>query len=311
MAGFRSALLAILVAPSLAFAQDTRTPENITVPGLRRVPDAVIDTFVGAITAPARAGKIARWQTGVCPRTTGLSPKFADYVTWRVRDVARQIGAPVAEDAACKPNIHIIFIDQPQALLDGVRQKSPAYLGYYDNESQADALAKVTRPIQSWYMTQTEDVHGALHFDSHTNGGMVEVPFCITAPCSASDTIKLPSAQAYDTLGSRLGDGLGSVFYHVLVVADPVKLREHEVGAMADYIAMLALAEIDRPETCGALPSILNLLAPDCAQKPGAMTPADAAFLRGIYKITPTTTVRAQRAEIAYQMRRALTPEKN
>lgn len=312
MAGFRSALLAILVAPSLAFAQDTRTPENITVPGLRRVPDAVIDTFVGAITAPARAGKIARWQTGVCPRTTGLSPKFAAYVSWRVRDVARQIGAPVAADEACKPNIHIMFFDRPQALLDGVRQKSPAYLGYYDNESQADALAKVTRPIQSWYMTQTEDVHGALHFDSHTNSGMVEVPMpCITPPCSNADKLMLPSAQAYAVTGTRLGDGLGSVFYHVLVVADPVKLREHEVGAMADYIAMLALAEIDRPETCSALPSILNLLALDCAQKPGAMTPADAAFLRGIYKITPTTTVRAQRAEIAYQMRRALGGGKN
>jgi hypothetical protein len=312
MAGFRSVLLAILIAPSLASAQSPRTStEDITVPGMRQVPGAVIDTFVGAITSPARAGKIARWTTGVCPRTMGLSPKFADYVTWRVRDVARQIGAPVAADEGCKPNIHIIFIDQPQALLDGVRQKSPAYLGYYDNESQADALAKVTRPVQSWYMTQTEDAHGALHFDSYNSGGTVEVPiFCIEAPCS-NNTIKLPSAQAYAVTGTRLGDGLSSVFYHVLVVADPAKLREREVGAMADYIAMLALAEIDKPEVCGALPSILNLLAPDCAQKPGAMTPADAAFLRGIYKITPTTTVRAQRAEVAYQMRHALTPEKN
>ena len=243
--------------------------------GLRNVPEAIIDKFVGSLTSPARAGKIARWKTGVCPMTTGLAPKFAAYISWRVRDVARQIGAPVAADDGCKPNIHIIFIDQPQALLDGVRKKSPAYLGYYDNESQADALAKVTRPIQSWYITQTEDAHGALHFDSHvTGGGMVEVPvFCITPPCSSYNTIKLPDAQAYATTGTRLGDGLSSVFYHVLVVADPAKLRDNEVGAMADYIAMLALAEIDKPDICGALPSILNLLAPDCAQKPGAMTP--------------------------------------
>ena len=54
---------------------------------------------------------------------------------------------------------------------------------------------------------------------------------------------------------------------------------------MADYIAMLALAEIDKPEVCGDLPSILNLLAADCAQKPGAMTPADAAFLRGLAQL--------------------------
>jgi len=314
MAGVRLALLVVLVASPLALAQTSRAPtEDVTVNGLRQVPNTVIDTFVGALTAPARAGKIARWRTGVCPQTTGLAPKFAEYISWRVRDVARQIGAPVAADAACKPNIHIVFIDQPQALLDGVRQKSPAYLGYYDNEAQADALARVTRPIQSWYITQTEDVHGALHFDSHVTGGaMVEVPvFCTAPPCSGSDKIMLPSAQAYATTSTRLGDGLSSVFFHVLVVADPARLREHEVGAMADYIAMLALAEIDKPEICGALPSILNLLTPDCAQKPGAMTQGDAGFLRGLYKITPTTTIGAQRAEIAYRMRRALAPDKN
>jgi hypothetical protein len=143
-------------------------------------------------------------------------------------------------------------------------------------------------------------------------GIMVEVTLpCIFPPCTDSDKIMLPSAQTYATTGTRLGDGLSSVFYHVLVVADPAKLRENETGAMADYIAMLALAEIDRPEVCGALPSILNLLAPDCAQKPGAITPGDAAFLRGLYKITPTTTVGGQRDEIAYQMRRALAPAKN
>jgi hypothetical protein len=311
MAGFRFALLApilvSLLAPALALAEGPRTPtEDITVNGLRQVPDAVIDKFVGSITSPARAGKIARWKTGVCPMTIGLPPKFAAYITWRVRDVARLIGAPVATDAACRPNIHIIFIDQPQALLDGVRKKSPAYLGYYDSEAQADALAKVIRPIQSWYITQTEDVHGALHFDSHASGGMVEVPiFCITPPCS-SNTIKLPNAQVYDTWGGRLGDGLSSVFFHVLVVADPAKLKDNEVGATADAIAMLSLAEIDKPQACGALPSILNLLAPDCAQKPGAMTPADAAFLRGIYKMTMTTTIGGQRDEVAYHMRHAL-----
>jgi hypothetical protein len=318
MAGFRFVLLAILIAPSLALAQGfhTSTPttstEDITVNGLRNVQGAVIDKFVGAITSPARAGKIARWKAGVCPKTTGLAPKFAAYITWRVRDIARQIGAPVADASDCKPNIHIMFMDQPQALLDGVRKKSPAYLGYYDNEAQADTLAKITRPIQSWYVTQTEDAHGALHFDSHTNTGMVEIVLpCIFPPCTDSDTIKLPSAQAYATTGTRLGDGLSSVFYHVLVVADPAKLRDNEIGAMADIIAMLALAEIDKPDVCGALPSILNLLTPDCAQKPGAMTQGDAAFLRGLYKITTTTTVGGQREEIAYQMRHALGAKKD
>jgi hypothetical protein len=70
MAGFRFALLAILIAPTLALAQSARAPapsaqtEDVTVNGLRNVPDAVIDKFIGAMTSPAaparsRAGKPA------------------------------------------------------------------------------------------------------------------------------------------------------------------------------------------------------------------------------------------------------------
>ena len=145
--------------------------ESVTVNGMRQLPDAVIDNFVESVTSPSRAGKLTRWNKGVCPETIGLPPKLAAYVSWRVRDIATQVGAPVDSDKSCKTNIRIIFIDQPQALLDGVRKEKPAYLGYYDSEAQADTLAKVTRSIQSWYITQTQDVHGALHFDSHNSGG--------------------------------------------------------------------------------------------------------------------------------------------
>jgi hypothetical protein len=306
-AGAGLILLACLAAAS-AQPLPTAPPESVTVNGVRQAPDEVIAKFVETLTTSSRAGKIARWNQGVCPRTTGLSPKFALYVSWRIRDIAELVGAPLDAAKDCKPNIHVMFIDQPQALLDGVRQKSPAYLGYYDNEAQADALAKVTRPVQSWYVTQTRDLRGALHFDSHSirGGRMVEVPVCVFPPCDSFQTIKLPEAEVYAVTGTRLGDGLSSVFYHALVVAEPAKLRDIQTGTLADYIAMLALAEIDKPQVCEPLPSILNLLVPDCPQKPTALTAGDAAFLHGLYKITPTTTVHGQRNEVAYQMKQSL-----
>jgi hypothetical protein len=298
-------LLAAL--PCSALAQPAKLPESVTVTGLRQMPDEVIDKFVESITSPNRAGKIVRWNKGVCPKTSGLAPKFAFYVSWRIRDVAGQVGAPVDPAKSCTANIHVIFTDQPQALLDGLRKKDPAYLGDYASQAQADALAKVTRPVQSWYVTQTQDVRGVPHFDSYNSGGaMVEVPICVFPPCDSFQTIKLPNAQVFATTGSRLGDGLSGALYHVLVVADPTQLKDKEVGALADYIAMLSLAEIEKPEVCGALPSILNLLAPDCPQKPIAITASDAGFLRGLYKMRRDGTLRGQRYEVSYQMRQDL-----
>jgi hypothetical protein len=308
----RTVALAFLVASVLGAAAQPVSPapslplESVTVNGARQVLDAVITDYVKSITSPSRAGKITRWSQGVCPKTTGLQPKFAAYVSWRIRDIAAAIGAPVDSAQSCKPNIHVIFSDHPQALLEGLRKKSPDYLGYYDSDAQADALAQVARPIQSWYATQTRDVHGMPHADNRNAGGMVEIPiFCSIQPNCDGSTIKIPHAQVFDTTGSRLGDGLSGTFYHVLVVAEPARLRDIRVGALADFIAMLSLSQIETPKACGSLPSVLNLLAPDCPQKPEAMTAGDAAFLRGLYKATATANLRGQRGEIAYQMKQS------
>ena len=49
----------------------------------------------------------------------------------------------------------------------------------------------------------------------------------------------------YQCDGSRLGDGLHSAFYHVLVVVSPGDLKDYEMGALGDYIAMVALSQLD------------------------------------------------------------------
>jgi hypothetical protein len=67
---------------------------------------------------------------------------------------------------------------------------------------------------------------------------------------------------------------------------------------------MLALAQIQPPDACQALPSIFNLLALGCSGD--SLTSADIAYLRGLYKITATTTFAGQRREIQYQMNHAL-----
>jgi len=297
-------------------AQETQPAapqENITVTGIKDVEKAVAD-FVGAMAVPTRvADKLARWQDGVCPITAGLRPEAVKLVTRHVKDVAAQVGAPVNDREDCKPNIEIVFTATPQALLDTIFIKYPYLLGYHDNSAEATQLAAVTHPIQSWYATATKDVRGQSQLDGTKTSGVrmvLELPQGgVGGPAGGATPMfemNMPGARVTNVTGGRLGDGTSSEFNHVVVVAEPAKLLDYELGTLADYIAMLALSQTPAPDHCQELPTILNLLVPGCASPPKSLTGVDLAYLQALYKMTPTANFRGQRNEIIYQMDKSL-----
>ena len=50
----------------------------------------------------------------------------------------------------------------------------------------------------------------------------------------------------------------------------------------------------------------MNLLASACDAQPKALTNVDLAYLRALYKMTPTANFRGQRSEMIYQMDHSL-----
>jgi hypothetical protein len=284
----RLVILGLVLAPSRVLARPARAPsENVTVTGTRS--REVLHDFVQSFAAPTRlTGKIARWMDGICPVAVGLPAGFTNFVIRRLKDIAGKVGAPVDGNASCKPNIEIVFTTTPQALLDNIKKNQSALLGYYDNASQRDRLATVTRPIQAWYATATRDLHGKIQVDSSkTMGEGLEIWLpCPTTTGSGLCLMHFPNANAYAVTGSRLGDGLRSSFHHVIVVADPDKLVGTEMGALADYIAMLAQ---------------------NCEKKSNTLSENDLAYLHGLYKMSPDMTPGIQKDQVSYQMERDLT----
>jgi hypothetical protein len=297
--------LLLLMALTVA-AQSQPAPqqtESVTVTGARS--RQVLDQFVQSFAAPTRmTGKLARWEDGVCPITVGLKPAFTKFISARVKDVAAQVGAPVNGHGDCKPNIEIVFTTAPQGLLDNIRKKQDAFLGYADNDAQRDALAKVSRPIQGWYLTASRDLRGNTLVDSAK-----ALPTEITLPDPYHNPpfiTVLTKQGAMSVTGGRLGDGMRSSLYHVIIVADPNKLVDHEVGTLADYIALLALSQLSRLDACQPLPSIVNLLAKDCARNAVTLTENDLGYLRGLYAMGPGRNLRGQEDAIAFQMQQQL-----
>ena len=310
-------LIVLLVLAAPAAAQETRPAaptETVVVTGIKDVKKAVTD-FVGTLTVPTKmTGKLARWRARVCPIVAGLRKEAVVFVTKRVKEVAAQVGAPVDDNEKCRPNIEIVFTTTPQALLDTIFIKYPYLLGDHDNSAQALKLAAFTRPIQSWYTTATDDLRGNIQVDGVKTGGVtMDMPFVpggggggIQTSATGMVSMNMPGASVTNVTGGRMSDGVSSDFHHIAVVAEPVKLLEFEIGTLADYIALLALSQTPLPDHCMELPTILNLLAQGCTAPPRALTGVDLAYLRALYKMTPTANMRGQRDEVIYQMDKSL-----
>jgi len=255
--------------------------------------DQAIGAFVDSHSAITRLDKIARWEEGVCPSLAGLPANFTKFIIKRVREVAASVGAPVNADESCKSNIDIMFTTTPQALLNSVRAKQPVMLGYFNGNAEADRMAVVSHTIQAWHATQSVDLHGAKSVDYR-------------APEAGATSF---STNTMNVTGNRLGDGAHSSYYHAIIVADPTKLGDAEIGTLADTVAMLALAQPSQEDACTALPSILDMTNPACRKdKPvTALTVADMGYLRGLYKeLNSGATLRSQKDGIAFSVKQAL-----
>jgi hypothetical protein len=122
----------------------------------------------------------------------------------------------------------------------------------------------------------------------------------ITGPVDLADAGATPGGCA----GSRLTQCVRSLFTNVLIVVDAPAMEGRRIGPIADYIAMLALSQAKSLDTCGALSSILDLMAEACADRsaPATWTDSDIAYLTALYKVDLSTVMGLEKDNIANQM---------
>ncbi|MEO8301890.1 MAG: M56 family metallopeptidase, partial [Rhizomicrobium sp.] len=302
---------ALVLAASAALAQPAQAPanpptapaqsaESITVTATPLPGRSAVDEFIYAYPKDTRNNeKIARWKNGICPVVEGLPARYANFISGRLIAIARQAGAPVSDDPKCRHNIQILFTPHPQDAANQIAADHRPYLGWFDNLHQAADLAKVTHDIQSWYLTATITYRGAMIIDDPR------------ANFRNNDTYAYSGANNDNYVGiggggGRLNNGLASSLHNVIIVADSSKLANYETGALADYIAMLALSQPKSFDACWEVPSITNLLAKDCepARKTATISDNDVAFLHGLYKMSTGDSIFMQRNQIRYFVQR-------
>jgi hypothetical protein len=290
----RAALLLLLALPAQAqpAAAPDKKVETVIVTG-EKPPEEKAHDYIQTYTAPEPfLGKITRWHSKkypICPKMVGFPQSYNDFVTARIREVAKLVGAPVNPKEDCRANVLIIVTSEPQSMLNDIRANHSNLLGYYSTPSAGDRLAKVNYPIQAWYMTATEDINGGVAPNTYYN------PNC-------------PDYCFFAVTGLRAKDGLINQLNFVTIVADANRIAGMHLGALADYFTMLALSQTDSFDACQELPSITSLMSPEC---PGsglteALSTIDLAYLKGVYEMDPGSSLTIQKSVIATEIRKAL-----
>jgi hypothetical protein len=286
-----AAVLTLLTLPLPAASQDKKPltgndaapPETVIVTGKKppdqKTLDDVVRAFVDAHAKYSpKIDQLTRWVNPVCPEVRNLPAGYSDFITKRIKAIAASVGAPTKEP--CKLNIEIIFSADPQAILDKVAASDPRLLGYHFVHD-ADKSAKVTQPIQAWYVTSTSNAMETFIDDPYKGA---------------------PSGE----LGSHFSHGLYSVFNHALIIVNTDRVAGYPIGPVADYIAMLALSQSQAPDNCNDLDSILDYMSANCAQKPESLTVADKTYLEGLYHMGKWDIGSLQKSSVSEHMQDSL-----
>ena len=244
----------------------------------------VASSFVETIGAPATSRNLARWHGTVCVSVANLSAEPAQYLVDRVSTVAEGLGLPVGEPG-CVSNVVIVAAVDASSVANAMvdewtRAFRPGGSGMTRSLSALNDFKNTDRPVRWWQVSSP--------VDSNTGQRAVRLP--------GEDA---PATQV--SRASRLRTDIRDDLAKVFIVIDVDKLEGVNIAQLADYVAMVAMAQVDIKAPTAGLPTVLNLFnEPETIT---GLTEWDMAYLQALYRAEPNrTTGGAQAADIAALM---------
>jgi len=253
------------------------------------LPDIVVDgasvpletqakAFVDSVAAPFPQATLARWNGAICPVVANLDQGLASQITSRIRAEAQATGIRIAGEG-CRGNIIIVATDA--ADLTARRLVRDAERTFRPGDSGTDMGRSALRRFQDsdaairWW-------HVAMPVSDDT--GQLAITLDGEAPPVIADRVV-----------TRMRANIRYDMAWVIVVIDVTKTATIPVAYLADYIAMVTLAQIDAEADFEAHDTVLNLFQPHAS--PHGMTEWDRAYLQALYGVD------ANAASMAWQSR--------
>lgn len=280
-------------SPPVVAAQDPIRLEDVVVDARRL--EETTEEYVDLVAAPARRRGLARWKEGVCVGVANLDHEIARYLADRVSDVARELGLQ-AREPDCDPTVLIIATSDSANFTESFVAQRPRLFrvggaGMDRGGARLRDFIGDDRPIRWW--------HVSLPVHRDTGERVVRLPGDISGSGAVTGG---PSAQQYApqsrvSAPSRLNDDTEDVLARVFIIVDVDHLNGASLEQLGDYVALVAMAQVDADADTGGFDTILNLFD-DPARAPTGLTGWDRAYLEGLYDRRSQTHRVNQRAQV-------------
>jgi hypothetical protein len=247
-----------------------------------------INKFLAEVAMPANGRGYARWDRRVCVGVHNLEATAAHYVVDRISRQAIDLGLEPGEPG-CTPQVNIVFATNASETASFMVKSEPrmfrpmaGYAGADLGRAALDDFVKSERPVRWW--------HVSLPIGAHDHGLAIEVPAgrtCAEAFCPPKVTVEGPS---------RIHNGTIDVLWDVIIIVDATKLTGTTWQQLADYLAVVSLAQINPKTNPAEFDSILNLFNNPAAYS--GLTDWDRSYLKAIYTFDQEHITPLQRNEI-------------
>lgn len=237
--------------------------EAVTVEAERRrlLIDKQVSDIVYSIVGPAKVESLARWKVPVCVATAGLTAAEADFVKQRVSQVATDAGVSLGR-LGCGPNFLILITTEPGKLIKNWWSENHRLFNRDRGVRGVYGFIEADQPVRVW------------HNACNAPPGIAEFAFSASEHCGKGQT------------GSRLTWAAVRAIYSAIVVVDLAQIEGFTFGQVADYVAMVGLAQIRPNPELGDVPTILGLFATSGVEQPKELTVWDQSFLKAVYATT-------------------------
>ncbi|GLS00964.1 hypothetical protein GCM10007859_09740 [Brevundimonas denitrificans] len=254
--------------------QEPAAPQTRPVPSaVGQLEDIVVEgtlesrvrAFVDEIVAPPKGRFLARWHDRLCPGVVNLDREAAQAVADRIGDLAASLDIDVGRPG-CDPNVVVIFTTEAAGLATAMVERDrrifdhPQLGAFNRGDVALEHFMTSDAPVRWWHLSMPVD------------------------PLTGLRTVRLgEDLQPRQPVAAegRLGVSTVDVLYKAIIIVDVDRLGGADFSQVADYIAMVTLAQIEPEADIAGQPTILNVFRqPDVA--PG-LTEWDRSYLDSLY----------------------------
>jgi hypothetical protein len=280
----------------------SRGQPDVTIRAKRADLEPRVSAFVDQIEGTYYdADGLARWQNPVCPLVTGLPGPEGEFILARISEIARAADIPLASEN-CRPNLYIFVSSQPQELLRGLDQRNHAFTYGDAPPNVVDEFISTPQPVRVWYHTAAKTPEGL----PLVGWSWPEVASKKSGAISNGRPPLSFSANAWAE-STHLSFNFIWTIYRAFVFVDTKRLHGISRGQLADYVAMVTLAQLKSGSHLADDPTILKLFDDTPQAAPASLSQWDQAFLKSLYATEQKSHL--QRSQIARAMVREIVPE--